>query len=363
MGKSVKLQSLQRTLRPILRPLSRSYAFAMRQRRKLYSRDSLTQYRPSCPCIAVGNVSLGGTGKTPLTGWLLDWAENANISAVILSRGYGAKRRKAPVVVRPSTPASLAGDEPLLLARNHPKATIISYPKRIVSAEMADHTIYPDIIILDDGMQHLAIQRDADIVLLQPEDLGAQWNKVLPAGTWREGEESLSNAAAFAIKLSPEKFKELAPLAKKRLARFGVPLFSFALVPGGCWQLGNKGGDRGSVAFPDTDYLLLTGVGLPAQVVNTAVAMTGKEPAKRMDFADHHAYDQKDVSRIRAAAGVMPILCTEKDAVKLEPLYHFFQGHPIFVMKAKVSFGPALFTSSTFAEWWEQWWQEHKKKK
>lgn len=371
----MELTKLQKKLSSLLRPFSRPYAFVMRQRRKLYRHKKLYDYRPQCPCIAVGNISLGGTGKTPLTGWLLDWAKENNLSAVVLSRGYGGHQGKAPVVVTPFTPPSIAGDEPLLLARDHPSSTIISFPKRTISARMADKAIRPDIILLDDGMQHLSIQRDADIILFQAEDLGEQWNKVMPSGRWREGEEALTQAACFVIKADAATFEKLEPLARKRLECYKVPFFSFTLTPSKCLPLDRsffqKPGETSSTSHTlsstsvdsellNSQYLLVSGVGNPDQVAVTAKELTGTLPSRHLNFADHYHYRPVDAKKILATAGNLPILCTAKDAVKLEPLLPFFKGHPIFVLHVGVTFGPALFSDGNFPKWWQNWWDSQK---
>lgn len=348
-------------------PLSLFYSLVLWIRRKMYAKRIIPSYTPQKPCVSVGNISVGGTGKTPITAWFLGWAEQKNISAVVLTRGYGAKQGNAPVLVEKYTLASVAGDEPLQLAKDFPKASVISYPKRIVSAKLAEQKLSPEVFILDDGMQHLAVRRNADIILLHEEDLLGRWNKVLPWGLWREGARALETASAFAIKVTEKRWKEIEAIATKRLKKYGVPLFTFELKATGLQPLVDKTLlSKGQQTTQSThalreikEYLLLSGVGNPDQVATTATDLTAISPLQRLDFPDHYVYKEKDIEKILLTAGSLPIICTAKDAVKLEPLLSLFKGHPLFVMKTKVQFGATLFTDKTFPLWWEEWWSKN----
>lgn len=357
------LPALYKRAAPLLRPLGAPYALLMRGRRARYADGGASSFRPSCPCVSVGNISFGGTGKTPLVARLLAWAREEELRAVVLSRGYKGKPGAQPLVVSPSTPADRSGDEPLMLAREFPDVPVIVFPRRAESARLAERQFAPDVIFLDDGMQHLAVARDADIVLLRPEDLDRDWNRVIPSGPWREGANALTAASAFAVKAEPEAFMRLAPLAERRLAGFGKPLFSFSLRAAGLERLVPARGKDTPLAvdpreYAGTPYLLLSGVGNPAGVEATATSLMGGPPVRHFDFGDHHRFGAADIRAvIGLAPAPLPVLFTAKDAVKLRPLAEAFGPYPAWFIKAEAVFGPALFTEGDFMGWWRGCWQ------
>lgn len=357
------LPSLYKKAAPLLRPLGAQYARLMRRRRERYAEGGAFSFRTSCPCVSVGNIAFGGTGKTPLVARLLAWTREEGLRAVVLSRGYKGKPGAEPLLVSSSTSAERSGDEPLMLARDFPDVPVIVFPRRAESARLAERLFTPDILILDDGMQHLAVTRDADIVLLRPEDLDEDWNRVIPSGPWREGEYALTAASAFAVKAEPDAFMRLAPLAEWRLARFGKPLFSFSLEATGLERLVSARGKEGPLAvngqeYTGKPYILLSGVGNPAGVETTAARLMGGPPVRHFDFGDHHRFDAADIRAvIRQAPASLPVLFTAKDAVKLRPLAEAFNPHPALTIRVEAVFGPALFTSRDFMSWWRECWQ------
>ncbi len=352
------LLALQRRLSSALRPVSKAYAACMRLRAKRWrSRLLSAPYRAACPVVSVGNIGWGGSGKTPLTDWLLLWAGGKDIRAVVLTRGYKAKPPSLPFPVRPDSSPEEAGDEPLLLARRHPGALVVVDPKRPRAAAWAEANDAPRLFVLDDGMQHLAMGRDLDLVLLRPEDLVEEWDKVIPSGSWREGAEALSRAAAFCIKADPRTFSALAPLTAQRLAPYGVPVFPFHLAPQGLCALTPQGvSSELTPHLEDKAYVLVSGVGSPDQVRDTAETLLSAPPAHHAVYADHHAYTEQDAAELTAYG--LPLVCTAKDAVKLEPLLPLFGALPVWVLEARPVFGTALFTDLSFPEWWEERWQE-----
>ena len=362
----MQVSRLYQFLAPLLRPAALPYALGMRLRRHLYEHGTFASFAPSVPCISVGNISWGGSGKTPITGWLLGWAQQAGLRAVVLSRGYGGTPGPKPLLVTPQTSPKQAGDEPLLLAKTHPDAHIIVFPQRAQAAAFAEATLKPDLFILDDGMQHLAVQRHADLVLLRPQDLTHQWNAVIPSGSWREGAGALCRAAAFLIKLEPEEALGWQQVMEEKLGPFGKPVFSFSLQSRTVAPLLARQGPVPSLPGGLDEYTLVTGVGEPGQVRAAAVRLTGKEPRTHRVFADHHAFTEADLHAL-AALG-LPLLCTPKDAVKLGPLLHSLQHNlprplhamPVWVMQPEVVFGPHWLGEDPFAIWWQKWWQTNK---
>lgn len=354
-------------LSPLLRPLGLPYAFVMRRRRALYAEGRLKSYRPSCPCAAVGNIAFGGTGKTPFTAWLLDWARRRDILAVVLTRGYGGNPGTSPLLVLPDSEPERSGDEALMLARMFPEAPILAFPDRAESARHALERFAPDLLLMDDGMQHLGLRRDADIVLLRPRDLREDWNRVIPGGPWREDASALNAATVFAVRASADEFERLAPFVEQRLASFGRPVYSFDLTPSGLRRLfpgGNaeQGGMAGTAVakqtYYDRPYVLLSGVGSPEGVERASRLLLGRPPERHFVFADHHAYSEADIRTVAQSARLSgPVVCTEKDAVKLAKYERVWGDTLVWVLESALEFGPALYADLDFPRWWEQWWQ------
>ncbi len=191
----------QKILSPVLTPVSKVYGMIMARRAGRYEDGEYQQFRPKCPCISVGNIGSGGSGKTPLADWLLKWAKSQGLKTVLLTRGYGAKPSELPYLVRENSPVVEAGDEPLMLAAGNPEARVVVDPVRKRSGKWATDEFGPDLMVLDDGFQHMAVQRDLDFVLLTSDDFTCGWNKVIPRGTWREDVQALRRADVFLLKV------------------------------------------------------------------------------------------------------------------------------------------------------------------
>lgn len=351
---------LQNILAPLLLPLSLLYGAAGRWKRA----RAKVRWKPSCPCAAIGNISWGGTGKTPVTDWLLSWAEGHGLSAAVLTRGYGARPPHLPLRVGASTPATDCGDEPLMLARRHPRAVIMVDPERGRAGRELEHRTPPDLVFLDDGFQHVRAGRDLDIVLLDQDDVRlaplpgrppSNWNRVIPAGTWREPVSALHCAGVFLVKTEPEDWPSLVPALEQRLRDFPRPVFAFRLAPEGLRPLG---GDPAAPALPADaltgPYAFVTGIGDAAQAQRTVTDFMGRAPQRTLAFSDHHDFRQ---DREQLDALDLPIVCTGKDAVKLAPLA---LSRPCFALDVKADFFAAHNSPvPDFAQWWERWWQNH----
>ncbi len=354
-------ERLQSALAPALVPLSFLYGSIAGLRRKLRERGIGDRFDPPCPCISVGNISWGGTGKTPVTDWLLSWAESRYRQAVVLSRGYGGKAPHVPLLVTQQLTAAQTGDEPLMLALDHPASVVLVDPDRRRAGRHILKTHAPGLFILDDGFQHLAVHRDLDLVLLHPNDVTDGWGRVIPAGTWREGPKALTRAGAFLVKCDPASFEELVPKFEGRLKALERPLFSFSLRPKALEPVRAQGKtqwfvpDSGKVFPGGEPYALVSGVGDPAQVAGTVTSFLGYPPERHQIYADHHRYTVEDAIFLENLG--LPLVCTLKDAVKLREL-HLSR---LWFLRVEVAFGPSLWSDRAFPEWIENWWQEQKK--
>ena len=340
------IPELQRRLMPALLPLGVLYGQALRLRRWAYETDRLATWRPNCPVVSVGNIGWGGSGKTPLCGHILHWAGRSEERALVLSRGYGARPHRLPLLVCPTENPQSCGDEPLLLARSHPLARVVVDPKRLRSGPWGYTRFDPDFVLLDDGFQHLPVKRDLDLVLLTPHDLAEGWNRVCPAGTWREGASALWRASAFCLKtphaLDPALPPELTQAIHRRLERYAKPVYTFGLAPKGLLRVD---GTARAAGLGGEDYLLATGIADPAQAAQTAQALLGRAPRAVLPFADHHAFTAQDVQRIQAAAAGAHVVTTAKDAVKLAKLPG---AEAFWALRTELVFGPSFFAQAPF---------------
>ena len=330
---------------PLLRPLSLVYAGALAVRARAYRSGRLPVWRPPVPVVSVGNIRMGGTGKTPVCSRLLDFFAERDLSALLLSRGYGGKPASLPLSVTAETDWRQCGDEPLLLARSHPSARVMVDPDRVRAGRRALAAAASDVILLDDGFQHLAVARDVDLVLLAPADIGREWNSVIPSGPWREDAGALARASALLVNRTGETARPEAFLAllRKKLAaaELSLPVFCFRLEPDGLCRLSGEPAD----APLDADYLLFSGVANPHRVAATAAEALGRPPVRHLRYADHHPFSPSDLRRISTLAdtrGCRWIVCTMKDAVKLGA----WNDPRLAVLKARIVFeefgGPAF---------------------
>lgn len=346
---SESVDTLQHTFGPILKPFAWLYGTGMRARAAFYERGLLPAWEPPVPTVSVGNIGWGGSGKTPVADWLLDWAGRKGFRVALLTRGYRARPVSYPYIVHPNALVEEAGDEPLMLAQANPKAHVIVDPDRIRGGKLAMKKFKPRLMVLDDGYQHMRMKRHLNLALLRVDDLGDGWNRVIPAGSWREPESALKRADAFMIKIGPKNFKRIMPHIQARLDKFHKPVFSFQVVPIGLRHVlkGNTVKD-----FDGGKYLLVTGVGDPALVRRSARGYFGYPPLKHMVFNDHHTYTKRDVLEIQTVArrlGCEAIVCTPKDGVKLGPMCtdEFWQ------FDLRLDFGPSTIGPNTsFDAWW-----------
>lgn len=355
-----KARSIYTKASPLLAPFGEIYGQLMKARRAVYRKGFIGSYRPACPTVAVGNISWGGTGKTPVTGWLLDWAAKNELKAVVLTRGYKGTPPTLPFIVNPAGNPAESGDEPLMLAKLFPSATVLVDPKRARAAQFAERELYPGLFIMDDGFQHLGLRRDLNILLLTPDDLGSGWNKVIPAGTWREGATALEAANVALVrwegKIAEEDVAGFISTTHEKLRN--IPVFLFRIKNTGLRRLGSSElvSDLGGAP-----YNLFCGVGSPHGVRVGATGLLKQAPRKFIPFGDHHIFSRKDF--IALCESGLDLVCTEKDAIKLEfEFQDIVAKHAIWAMQAEIEFLPnaAEVPEHCFENWWKGAWQRIK---
>ena len=280
----------------------------MQARNALYDRGIVQSRKVQGPVVSIGNLSVGGSGKTPFVLLLGELLKAREVPFDILSRGYGRKNRGI-ARVDPAGSARDFGDEPLLLARRLSVSVIVS-EDRYEAGRFAEKTFGPQLHLLDDGFQHRALARDFDIVMVTPEDAR---DRLLPAGRLREPVTSLSRADAVVLTsgASPDSF----PLQGKLLwrVRRGISLKNVPTRP-----------------------IVFCGIARPQSFL-LQLRTAGVEPAAQALYRDHHAYTERDIHdllKLRQQSDADGFVTTEKDAINLAGFLAALQ--PLAVIPVKM---------------------------
>jgi tetraacyldisaccharide 4'-kinase len=276
----------------LLLPLSAFFAGLSALRRLAFRCGLKASHRLPVPVIVVGNISVGGTGKTPVTLRLCQMLQANGWRPGIISRGYGVKLT-APRLVKPADSPSESGDEPVLLAQRS-GCPVVIFPDRVKGGQFLLANNDCDIIICDDGLQHYALKRDLEIVLIDASR-GLGNGFLLPAGPLREGRWRLAQADVVLCN------GELTDRQLATCSQGSFMLRASAPEP----LLSNS-----PQLAPDTAVQLVSGIGNPQRFLHT-VQQLGYRIAGTHWFADHHPFTAEDLAQIPT-----PLLMTEKDAVK-----------------------------------------------
>jgi len=319
------------------------YAAVARERRRWYARRPAWRRTLGRPVISIGNVAMGGSGKTPAVAHVARILIEAGERPAILTRGYGRARSSDGVTVvsdghRILADLDRAGDEPLMLARQLPSVPVLVSSDRYLAGVLAERHFGCTVHLLDDGFQHFQLERDVDLVLLSPDEL--ERPVTLPSGRLREPLDVVRRASAVIV--SDADHAQAAAAG----AAVGVEtVFRLRRHP-----------DRprliepaGRVVSPaaGTRVLAVAGLARPERFFSS-LADEGWTVAGELAFADHHRYTRADVDLIvaemRAARAVM-VLTTEKDLVRLLPL------RPLPVPVAWVPLQVSIQPAEEFVAW------------
>ena len=249
------------------------------------------QYRPPVPVICIGNLTLGGAGKTPVAIAILDRLTAMRASPVALTRGYGGSQN-GPLVVEPDHLSGEVGDEPILLARHAP--TIVA--KDRAAGARASISAGAAVIVMDDGFQNPAIAKDLCIAVVDSES-GFGNERVFPAGPMRESAHDGLKRADAVVLMGRGPFDPGHPRTLR--ADLRAPL---------------------SAAFDGRRVVAFAGIGRPEKFFRT-LERAGAEIVSVFAFPDHHAFTDTDIERMRelAAARGAALTTTEKDFVRISP--------------------------------------------
>ena len=299
-----------------MNPLSALYGTLARARRARYARHPQRRRRLPVPVISIGNLTVGGSGKTPVVAAVARLLRDAGERPAIVSRGYRRRDRStAPVIAsdasRVRVDVATSGDEPQMLARALPGVPMIVCADRYAGGRVAAEQMGATVLVLDDGFQHLGVWRDVDLLVVSEGDLR---ETPLPFGRLREpldaaraahavivpGGDDAARKVSAAVGVEPAFHAAVAYDAPRRVTPFGDPL-------------------------PDASprrVVAVTGIARPERVF-TALRAQGWDVVREWTFRDHYWFTASDVSRIDASmrdAGASLVMTTEKDAVRLEPL-------------------------------------------
>ena len=301
-----------RAIRAVLTPIGWAYGSVVRWRNRAYDSGWLSSIPLALPTISVGNLTVGGTGKTPVSAWLVSRLRAAGARPSIVLRGYG-------------------GDEPLVHQRLNPGTPIIVDANRVRGVERAK-VAHATVTVLDDGFQHRRAKRNADIVLLSADRFGPV--RTLPAGPWREPLTALARAQMVIVTrkyASPLRARELLSHAMRFApgASGGVIHLSMdALMPWG------SGPSRSIDGLTGRTVLAISAIGDPRAFESQLRSVGGKVDSAA--FPDHHRFSQSEVDQLaqRATAAAF-VVCTLKDAVKLA-LFWPREAPPLWYLSQRV---------------------------
>jgi len=295
--------------------LSKLWEWGARRKR---ARDLKLQRKLAVPAVSVGNLSMGGTGKTPCVLLLAELLKERGRAPGILTRGYarGSPRQRLAIAPGASVSASSAGDEPRIFVRSG-LAPVGVGSDRFETGQLLLREFPVDTLLLDDGFQHARLERDVDIVLidaLEPFGRGG----VFPLGRLREPPASLGRAHIIVITRSA--FSDLGDAVEREARRWNprAPVFRAGVRPR-AWVDHRTGARRGVEARPFDRAGVICGLGNP-QSFRRTLERIGVEPVDWLEFEDHHRYRPNELRRVAQqfrALGATALAITEKDAVNL----------------------------------------------
>jgi len=309
------------------------YELAVRLRIAAYETAYLKPKRLKAAVVSIGNITLGGTGKTPLTQYIARFLSEEGYSVAVLSRGYRRRSRRQLVLNDPAADAGQAGgsaielpwaatgDEPLLVARSLPQVPVVINKDRVAGGKWAEQRLGSEVLILDDGYQHLRLARDLNLLVLDATDPFGGF-RMVPFGRLREPLYAIRRADAVIVTRAHRPFDQgqLASIVRYFCGDRIPIIYVYSTITG--MRHIQSGSVYGAEEFAGWNAWLMCGIGNPHAFADDVVGI-GISVAGESFFHDHFPYSQKDLNRVvgeARAAGTDLIVTTEKDAVRLDGL-------------------------------------------
>lgn len=326
-----------------LAPLSALYGAAVKCRLALFRSGILSRHRAGVPVISIGNITVGGTGKTPLVEWIARTVAESGKRPCVLSRGYGRSNISRRVLVSDGETVLVGpadgGDEPVLLAEKlRGVAAVVSDRDRVAAAQWAVAHLGSEALVLDDGFQHVRLARDLDLVVI---DATNPWGcgRLLPWGRLREPPRSLARAGAVVLTRAGESPAEDALIREITRLNPGHPPLRSWMRTKTIHRLGETAEPQIEIEAPPEERLFaFCGIGNSQAFFEHARRELGAPLAGTHAFPDHQVYTGRNVEAIESLARAEhagALITTAKDAVKLRRLRFTM---PCYVLEIEICF-------------------------
>ncbi len=284
---------LRYLLWPILWPLSKVFGWLSQRRRAKFDSGEKTSYRAPVPVVVVGNITAGGNGKTPVVVWLVEQLQALGYTPGVVSRGYGAKAERYPLLVTETVTPQECGDEPKLI-HSRTQAPVAVDPVRSEAVKLLLEQEV-DVVVTDDGLQHYALQRDIEISVVDGKRrFGSE--DLIPLGPLREPVERLEDVDFIITNGGSAQTDEIAMTL--------TPADAINLITG----------EKRAVSELN-QLVAFAGIGHPPRFFNTLESL-GADVVRTQGFADHQDFDQNEIIKLSSIGE--NVIMTEKDAVKCQ---------------------------------------------
>lgn len=336
----------------LLKPAACLYGMGSYLRVRAYADGFVSRVKPSAPVISIGNLTVGGTGKTPVTIEVAERLAAEGWRVAILSRGYKRSSRQPYTIVSDGnkiiSSCLEAGDEPYMMAEAVPSAIVISGKARSVTSKVATDECHCDVIILDDGFQHLKLRRDFDVVLID-FNVDLENQNLLPAGLLREPLGALGRATHIIISKVPAEFdhfkmERIHRMVEKHSPKAQISMCSFKPA----YLKQSHGAPVSLKTLQGKRVIAMCGIAKPEPFV-ASLSQLGATPIETQFFPDHHWFSPTDLAgldRALTTSGADYIVTTEKDMVRLSLPPHLEEKVLALVMETEWIGEPPRFSLS-----------------
>lgn len=327
----------------LLDGLAYLYKIGVTRRYRSYARHPERQTKLSVPVISIGNITVGGTGKTPMTCHMARYLQRHGKRVALLNRGYRSQKESTGAVVSDGNNVLLAqdvgGDEACLMARSLPDVPVLVGANRVAMGQEAIDRFHPDVLILDDGFQYWPLQRDIDIVLIDSTNPFGN-GRLLPRGILREPLEQLGRADAIILTKVDQCPREDVEELRQTLRQYNqtAPLVDSVHSASWCisymdWLNTKQANGTAPILLPDKPVIAVSALGNPESFEYT-VQSYGYILDDTIRYEDHHQYTVEDMEYMQqmAAENEAVLVTTEKDAIKMPAMYIEGNDIPLYVL-------------------------------